>query len=147
MNPGTIIKTIKEASPLDLFLLSFLLLPFVVDAWLRAIERLEVGQTARYGVLIVVIIFYVLIVGAMLQRSSRARNRELARDQIIQYLTSKDFEMMSLKKVRKKINQAYTDKFLESLPEYFPNELRRAKLKGGKPGIARIIESEADEEG
>ena len=146
MDPRTILKTLKEASPFDIFLISFLLLPFVVDSWLDVIEKLGFGDTARYWGVGLIILAYIVGIILMLQGSSRARNREIARDQIVQYLTAKDFEMMSFERVRKNINRAYTDEFLESLVEHFPNDLRKAKLKGGKPGIARIIESDVDEE-
>ena len=141
-----LIGALKEASPFDLFLISFLLLPFVFDAWLGVTEKLQWGETAKVGALGVVLVFYVVGVVAMLQGSSRARRREVARDQIVQYLTSKNFEMMSYERVRKNINKAYADDFLESLVIHFPNDLRKAKLKGAKPGLARIMESETENE-
>ena len=48
MDPKTILKTLKEASPFDLFLVSFLLLPFVFDAWVGVLEKLEFGIFAKY---------------------------------------------------------------------------------------------------
>jgi hypothetical protein len=54
--------------------------------------------------------------------------------------------MMSFERVRKNINPAYSDEFLESLLKHFPNHLRKARLKGGMAGIARIIETEAENE-
>ena len=146
MDPRTILDTLKKASPFDLFLVSFLLLPFVADAWIGVMDKLGLSQTARYCGLGIVVVAYAIGVIAMLQGNSRAKNREIARDQIIQYLTSKNFEMMSFDRVRKNINKAYTDEFLESLIGHFPNEVRKARLKGSKPGIARIIESDVDEE-
>lgn len=146
MDPKNILNTLKAASPFDLFLVSFLLLPFVFDAWLGVAEKLQLGVTAKFWSLGIVLLFYVLGVVAMLQGSSRARRREIARDQIVQYLTTKNFEMMSFERVRKNINKAYVDEFLESLVTHFPNDLRKAKLKGGKPGLARIVEAESDNE-
>jgi hypothetical protein len=146
MDPRTILKTLKEASPFDLFLISFLLLPFVFDAWLGVADRLQWGGSARNWTLALVLAFYVVGVVAMLQGSSRAQRREAARDQIIQYLTSKDFEMMSYERVRQNINRTYGDDFLDSLITHFPNDLRKARLKGGKPGVARLIESPGENE-
>ena len=54
--------------------------------------------------------------------------------------------MMSFEIVRKNINSAYTDNFLDSLLEHYPNKLRRAQLKGNKAGIARIVETDVDDE-
>ncbi|WP_089725121.1 hypothetical protein [Candidatus Thiosymbion oneisti] len=146
MEPKTILKTLKEASPFDLFLVSFLLLPFVADSWLGVIKKLGLDQLAHYCGLGIVVVAYIIGIILMLQGSSRARRREIAKDLIIQYLTSKNFEMMSFDRVRKNINKSYTNEFLESLIEHFPKELRTARLKGSKSGIARIIESDEDEE-
>ena len=146
MDPKTILKTLKEASPFDLFLISFLLLPFVFDAWVSVLERLEFGLSAKFWSLGIVLTGYIFGVITMLVGTNRQREREIARDQILQYLTSKNFEMMSFERIRKNINQAYKDEFLEILPVYFPNQLRKAKLKGSKPGLARIIESESENE-
>ena len=146
MDPKTILKTLKEASPFDLFLISFLLLPFVFEAWVGVLEKLEFGICAKYWSLGIVLAGYIVGVISMLVGSNRQKEREIARDQIVQYLTSKGYEMMSFERVRKNINQAYTDDFLEALPVYFPNLLRKAKLKGSKPGVARIIESENEDE-
>ena len=146
MDPRTILNTLKEASPFDIFLISFLLLPFVADGWLGVMDKLDLSDPSRYVGLGIMLLVYILGIAVMLIGSSRASRRELAKDQIIQYLISKDFEMMSFERVRKNINSAYSDRFLEALPSYFSTEVRQARLKGGKPGIARIIETDAEEE-
>ena len=146
MDPKTILKTLKEASPFDLFLVSFLLLPFVFDAWLGVLDKMKLGISAKYWSLAIVLAGYVIGVVATLVGSNRQRGREIARDQITQYLTTKNFEMMSYERIQRNVNQAYSNEFLESLPVHFPNQLRRAKLKGGKPGLARIVESDVEDE-
>ena len=140
MDPKTILKTLKEASPFDIFLISFIALPFVFDAWLRILEKLEFGLCAKYWSLAIVLIAYVVGIVAMLVGSNRGKRREVAKDQIINYLTSNSYKMMTLDTIRKNINKGYTDDFLNSLAIYFPNEIRRAILKGNNIGLARIIE-------
>lgn len=147
MDPKTILKTLKEASIFDLFLVSFLLLPFIFSAWLGVLNKLQICLRAQYWWLVAVLVAYVVGIVAMLLGSTRARNREVARDQIIGYLKAKDFEMMSFERVREKISKAYSDEFLEGLVKDFPNELRKARLKDQRPGIARIVESGVDDEG
>lgn len=115
MDPKNILSALKEASPFDLFLVSFFLLPFAFDAWLGVAKKLEFGVTEKFCSLGVVLLAYIVGVVAVLLGSSRARRREIARDQIIQYLTANDFEMMSFERVRKNINKAYDDNFLEGL--------------------------------
>ncbi|MGB0496113.1 MAG: hypothetical protein ACPGJI_07135 [Kangiellaceae bacterium] len=146
MDPKTILNTLKEASPFDLFLISFLLLPFVFDAWVGVLTKLEFSESSKYSVLAIVLVGYVIGVISMLVGANRSKERAVAKNQIIQYLTSKEFEMMSFERIRKNINLSYSDHFLDKLPVYFPNDLRKAKLKGAKPGLARILESETEDQ-
>lgn len=145
MDAKTILKILKEASPFDIFLISFIALPFVFEAWLRILEQLELGLTARIWSLGFVLVAYTAGIVAMLVGTNREKRREVAKDQIINYLTSNSFEMMKLDTIREKLNQGYTDEFLNSLPVYYPNEIRRAKLKGNQPGLARITDEDNNE--
>lgn len=146
MDPKTILKVLQEASPLDIFLVSFLLLPFVADAWLDALESLELDKSEQACVLITVVMAYIVGMILVLVKSSRLRNREVGKDQIIRYLTEKDFEMISFERIRKNINKSYGDAFLDELIKRYPDELRRARLKGGKDGVARIADTVIEEE-
>lgn len=146
MEAKTILKTLKEASPFDIFLISFIALPFVFEAWLRILKALEVGLNAKYLSLGLILLAYVAGIISMLIGANKEKRRESAKDQIISYLTRNDIEMMRLERIQDKINSGYQYEFLESLPIYFPGEIRRAKLKGNNRGLARIIESkEADD--
>ena len=140
MDAKTILKVLKEASPFDIFLISFIALPFVFEAWLRILENLEFGLCAKYWSLGIVLIAYIIGIVIMLVGTDKQKKREIAKDQIINYLTRNSYEMMKLETIRENINRGYTDNFLNSLPLHFPNEIRRAKLKGEKLGLARIIE-------
>ena len=146
MDPRTILKTLKEASPFDLFLISFVLLPFIFDAWIDVLNKLGFTNQATYISLAIVLVGYVIGIIAMLLGSTRERKRDIAKDQIIQYLTSKEYEMVSFERIRKNINKSYSDSFLETLPVAFANDIRKAKLKGSKAGLARIIESQSEDE-
>ena len=140
MDARTILKVLKEASPFDIFLISFIALPFVFEAWLRILEKLEFGLCAKYWSLGIVLVAYIIGIVSMLVGANKQKQREVAKDQIINFLTRNSDEMMRLEAIRDKINKGYTDEFLNSLPLHFPNEIRRARLKGNKPGLARIIE-------
>ena len=147
MDPNSILKSLKEASPFDIFLISFLLLPVVVDAWINIMMYMTFEQRKIDFGIAAVILAYIIGIFLMYTGSSRTRNREIARDEIIQYLRSKDFEIMSFERVRKNINSSYSNEFLLSTIQHFPDNLRRAKLGGSKLGVGRIIEVEthADE--
>ena len=141
-----IFNMIRKASSFELFLVSFLSLPFIFDAWLTVTEKLQLEVTIKYWFLGAVFLFYVFGVGLMYKGNSRDKRREIARDLIIQHLTKSKFERMSYEKIREKINKTYCDKFLDSLVTAFPNDLRKANIKGGKLGLARIPESESEED-
>jgi hypothetical protein len=142
---SAILKALKEVSIFDVFLVSFLLLPFIFEAWLTVLEKLKATDTTKLCSLAAVLIFYVIGVIAMLVGNSRSKKRAVAKDQIIAYLQSKQLTFVSFARIRERINQSYDDDFLESLTVAFPQELRRAKLKGNNRGIGRIVEETGDE--
>ena len=146
MDPKTILKTLKEASPFDLFLISFIALPFVFKGWMEVLDKLEFGLCGKYWSLVIILLSYTIGVVSMLIGTNRQKKREAAKDQIVAYLTRNKYEMMGLDIIRKNINSGYSDDFLRSLPIHFPNDIRSAKLKGGKPGLARMIESNVEDE-
>lgn len=144
MDGKTILKILKEASPFDIFLISFIALPFVFEAWLRILEKLELGLFAKYWSLGIVLAGYVAGIIIMLVGSAKEKKREVAKDQIVAYLNRNSYEMIKLETIRENINKGYTDELLNSLPIHFPNEIRRAKLKGNNSGLALIIEENSD---
>ena len=146
MDPKNVLNALKEASPLDLFLLSFIALPFVFDAWLTVLEKLEFELCAQLWILGIIFLGYIIGIALMYVGSSKQRLRELAKHQIISYLTANSYTMMTLETIRKNIDKSYSDDFLNSLPVYFPSDIRRAKLRGNNPGLARIVEENGVDE-
>ena len=113
---------------MDVFLISFVALPFVFEAWLRIGEEFQQRLRGKLWMLSAVLLFYIFGIVAMVWGNSKLRQREVARDQIIGYLTTKNFKMMSFERIRSNINRYYSDEFLGRLPVYFPEVLRRAAL-------------------
>lgn len=146
-NPASVLHALKKASSFDVFLISFIALPFVFNAWLGIADKLQISRNGRLWLLSVVLILYAAGMVAMFVGNSRMRQREIARDQIIGYLASKGYTMVSFEKIRSRINREYADAFLANLPMFFPDVLRRARLKGGRPGIAKIEPSDIQDEG
>jgi hypothetical protein len=56
---------------------------------------------------------------------------------IMSYLNHNKFDMVSFERIRENIDSDYSDEFLLSLIKKFPDRFRRAKLKGGMPGVGR----------
>ena len=142
MDPRSILTILREASPLDLFLVSFIALPFVFGAWLDVFDQLGLASAWKYWSLVVVLAAYVIGVLLMYIGSSRHKLRELAVHQIVAYLTSNSLTMMKLETIKNKIDSSYDDEFLNSLPVHFPDKIRRSVLKDNKPGLARVIEED-----
>jgi hypothetical protein len=88
------------------------------------------------GVIVAAAIVGMLTVSLALRKSRKLR---IARDLIVNDLRSRKLTMTAFETIRRRIDPSYSDEFLRSLPIYFPKELRRAKLAGGRPGLARIV--------
>lgn len=140
-----LLKTVKRASLFDIFVISFALLPFALKAWVEILSDLELDKCQKIWTIAGIVALYVIGIIAMLVANSRDKKREVTKDQIIGYLQSKGFKLVSFDRIREKINSSYSDDFLLSLPSWFPQELRRATLKGGRPGLGRIVEETDDE--
>jgi len=144
---SSILKLLKEASPFDIFLISFIALPFVLSAWLTILEELGYQAKQLLIPLVAVIVTYFVSIGVMVVGTTREKKRELAKDQIMAYLQSKGFVMMSFDRIREKLNRSYTDSFLNSVIEAYPNDLRHARLKESKRGVAIVaVETDKKEE-
>ncbi len=121
----SILSVLKRASILEIFLISFVLLPFVFEVWLRILRDLGIRRENIELSLGAICLLYPLFLGLMLIDRNRKRRRELARDQIVSYLQSKGFTMMTLSRVRESINAAYSDRLVESVIQQFPKHALR----------------------
>ena len=146
MGPREVFRTIKEASPFDLFLISCLLLPFIFESWISALKELNAEEWIMYASLVIILVGYIVGVALMLFGARRTKRKEDALKQVTNYLNSRDFRIMSFDRVRSAINGSYSDSFLDALVDEFPAELRRARLKGGRPGLGIIEVSNAEDE-
>jgi hypothetical protein len=140
-----LLKSVKRASLFDVFVISFALLPFVLKAWVEVLSSLEVDECSKLWAIAGVVLLYIIGVIAMLVSNSRDKKREVAKDQVIGYLQSKGFKLVSFERIRERVNSSYSDEFLQSLPSRFPQDLRRATLKDSRPGLGRIVEESGDE--
>jgi hypothetical protein len=65
-------------------------------------------------------------------------NQDIMTQHIINYLAANDFTMVSFDRIRKNINAQYSDELLFKLIDEHPDRFRRAKLKGGVVGLAKL---------
>lgn len=87
----SILSVLKRASILEIFLISFVLLPFVLEVWLRIFRDLGIRRENIELWLGAICLLYLLFLGLMLVDRNRKRRRELARDQIVSYLQFEGF--------------------------------------------------------
>ena len=62
----------------------------------------------------------------------------LIAEHIRNYLTDKGFDSISFERIRDRINASYTDELLQNLIDKNPDEFRRSRLSGGRPGLKRL---------
>jgi hypothetical protein len=148
LDPESFLKALRKANLLEVFIASFIALPFVFNAWLGIADKLVLSlPIKRWALLPFLFVLYIVGVAAVLIVNSRNRRRGVARDLIVGYLTSKKYQMVSFERIRSNINPGFTDEFLKSLAVHFPNILRSAKLKNARAGLAIITEERFEDEG
>ena len=143
---SSILDLVKKATVFDLFLITILALPVLIQAWISILRDLGNSPTQITVGVIVVIIAYIVGIVIMYAGVSRQRSRKLAKDEIVGYLNANKFTKMSFDRVRQKFGNDYSDSFLNSVIDEFPTTLRRATLKGNKVGVAVLADKEEDEE-
>lgn len=138
-----ILDLLRELSVADTILLTAALVPLYLGAIFATIGFLS-GTTATEriwaAVLIGAVVTYSLIlyrVGIGLE-DERRRAARLIRD----YLLERRVSAVSFDRIGRVIDVSYTPEFLLSVIDYFPDELRLAKIKGGKRGVGLVIEEE-----
>ncbi len=62
----------------------------------------------------------------------------VARQRVLEHLTRKGFQMISFAALRENVDDQYSDVFLRDLVRHFHADFRKAKIKGGKEGLARL---------
>lgn len=62
----------------------------------------------------------------------------IARERILEHLNRKGFHMISFDALREYVDDQYTDDFLRNLVRNFHRDFRKAKIKGGREGLARL---------
>jgi len=131
---SSILDLVKQSSVFDLFLISFLALPFVLQAWINILKDLGNSPSQMLVGVIVVIIAYILGIVIMYAGVSRHRSKKLAKDQIVAYIKSlrelkPKTTMVRFVRLREKFGDNYSDQFLRSVIAEFPNELLPKTLK------------------
>lgn len=126
-----IIQVLTDAKPSHLALVSFLVLPLVMNYWLEALIKLfpTPTQEVKYTWLGFLALTYVFCLGWLLIDNSKAKALEMRRDQITGRLISNEWRSMSFESARKALTKEATDSMIMSVIEAFPKTLRYVRIK------------------
>ena len=139
----TLLETIREATIFDLFIISIFLLPFFLSSWLALFDEwLNIDPKNKNPLALLLFICYLIGIFLMKIGIRKVEKYEKAGKRIQNYLLARNKTAMSFDRTRKVIQKSYTDTFLLSVIDHFPEDLRIARIKGGKQGIGLISEQE-----
>ena len=140
------LEFVREATIFDILLVSILLLPLYLGAWLVILDSvLSIGTEQKVWVLVVLFALYVVGIVLMKVGAGKEDKRRRAGIRIRNYLVGRGNTAISFERIRNVIDSSYSDDFLESVIDLFPDDLRLARIKGGKRGVGLLIEKEEEE--
>lgn len=135
----SIIELIRDAPVGDITVVSFVLLPILLAAWLFLLNSVSaLDQHPNLKSYSIAVLFLIYVVGVWIMKSSESsRSRRLrAAKHIRNRLERRGNRLGSFDYLRRTVNSEYTDELFFQLIEDFPDDFRRAIIKGGKPGLA-----------
>jgi hypothetical protein len=126
-----VIQVITDAKPSHLALVSFLVLPLVMNYWLEALVKLFPAPTqeVKYVWLGFLVATYVFCLGWLLVDNARTKLLATRRDQIVGKLIAIERTRISFDTARKSLTKDATDADILSVIEAFPKILRYMRLK------------------
>ncbi|MEP6672025.1 MAG: hypothetical protein ABJF10_22875 [Chthoniobacter sp.] len=143
----SLISLIRDSSAADVTVVSFVILPILLAAWslfLNSLSALETHVEAKGYLLAVLLVIYIGGVFIMKLFESTKGKRERAAQHIRNRLERRNTHLGSFDYIRRTVNPEYSDPFLLTILDEFPDDFRRAQIKGGKLGLAL---NESSEEG
>lgn len=126
-----IIKAISDASPSHLALISFLVLPVILNYWIESIVKFIPGITVGWKIASIVFllaIYLACLVWLTMENKDR-KNKELMRDKILARLYGNGWKSMSFESARKVLGENTTDEEIIEVIERFPTSLRTIRIK------------------
>jgi len=149
MEPKSILNTLKRSSVFDLFLVAFLLLPFVLIGWLEVLERTELEGISDLIFLGIITALYVIGILIMLTGTKRLQRNDKrlfnAKEKIEFYLKCRpNTEKASFNRIRSSVDEAYSDPFLFSLISRYSATFFRGAFTRNNPAIG-LLDRDSEE--
>ena len=129
-----VISAISEASPSHLALVSFLVLPIVLNYWLEALIKFFPSITLCWKILsfTFLIIIYTSCLIWLAVENKRKRILETHKNIVLGRLIANNWKSMSYESARKVLGENYSDEKFITLIESFPDILRSVRVKDNK---------------
>jgi hypothetical protein len=126
-----VIQAISEASPSHLALVSFLVLPVVMNYWLETLMKVlpELSTCWKVIALSFLVGVYLFCLWWLVRENEHQKRMERKRDQIIGRLVSNDWTKITFDSARKALTDETTDEEIISLIEAFPKSLRYVQVR------------------
>jgi len=141
-----IIDIIRDTTVSEILIVSLFLLPILLGIWAFFLNSLiALNNLNTIKLLIITIIFIVYIIGIIWIKKADTEKEKLrrARFHILNRISKRTPKIGSFEFIRKEINQDYSDEFLNTLIDNYPETFQKQGIKGGKLGLG-IIEEEPD---
>lgn len=127
----SILQVISEASPSHLALVSFLVLPIIMNYWLETLIKAfpTISTCWKIFALSFLIGIYLFCLWWLARENSKKRALEQKRDQIIGRLVSNNWTQIGFDSARKSLTAETSDNEIISIIEAFPRSLRYVRMR------------------
>jgi hypothetical protein len=164
-SPGIFIQILRDATPFEMGLVSFVVFPAIFFAWNPILKELLPNQASLSTIILVVgyvglvsLMLYGKVVAEQIKQSERVQEQkqkelkqklEAAKNAIHSRLVSVEYTKSSYAMLRQKLckeESEWSNDFLDTLVETYPTIFRYQRIKGGKPGLRLLDSIEVDED-
>lgn len=131
----SIIDIIRDASKIDLIIVSLFVLPLLVGIWticLNNISYLDQHECLKFIILIVISFIYIGGIIFMKWWDPRDERLKRARVHVQQRLERRPGYRATFEAIREEVNEKYDDKFLKELINKNPELFRALPVKRGR---------------
>ncbi|MCG7983337.1 MAG: hypothetical protein JAY90_11390 [Candidatus Thiodiazotropha lotti] len=126
-----VISAISDASPSHLALVSFLVLPIVLNYWLEALTKFFPTITLCWKIVsfIFLVVVYIACLIWLSVENKKKKQLETYKNIVLGRLIANNWKSMSFDSARKVLGEEFSDEQFATLIEAFPDTLRSARVK------------------
>jgi len=135
-------QIIKDASHVHIMIISFLVLPFVLDAWVSLFQKIPGLKGHELISLIIVFIAFGILLVFAIPKDKHNKKLENIKDLTINYMIANNFTSVGFDVIREKFNGKIAEQEFIEIINTYPDLLRLATIKidsnNTKPGFGMI---------